>query len=65
MKGLFSLVVRFVLIDWLIEVSEMKEYSSKTVHLTISLVQRYMMLRSVCKAKLQLLGVAALLLASR
>lgn len=51
--------------DWLAEVSEMKEFPSLTVHLAVSLTHRYMLHRAVPRTKLQLLGISALLVASR
>ena len=56
---------RFILLDWIVEVSEMKEFSTRTLHLAINLVQRYMMARKLSRSRLQLLGVTALLLAAR
>lgn len=55
----------FILLDWIIEVAEMKSFSTKTLHLAISLVQRYMVARKLKRSRLQLLGVTALLLAAR
>lgn len=55
----------FILIDWLVEVSEMKEFSTQTVHLAIQLIQRYLMIRRLSCSRVQLLGVTALLIASK
>ncbi|XP_019855606.1 PREDICTED: cyclin-F-like [Amphimedon queenslandica] len=55
----------FILLDWIVEVAEMKSFSTKTLHLAISLIQRYMVARKLKRSRLQLLGVTALLLAAR
>jgi hypothetical protein len=51
--------------DWLFEVSCLKEYSPHVAHLIVNMVDSYLLRRRVCKAKLQLLAIAAALLASR
>ena len=51
--------------DWIIEVSEMKTFSSNTVHLAIQIVQQYLVHRALSRSRVQLLGVTALLLAAR
>ena len=56
---------RYILIDWLVEVGNMKEYSTLTLHVAISVVDRMLKLRHVTRARLQLLGVAAMVLCSR
>ena len=43
----------------------MKELPSPTVHLAISIVDRYMLHCKISRARVQLLGITALLLASR
>lgn len=60
-----SLPHRYILVDWLFEVAEMKEFPSETVHLAVSLVDRYLQLRDVKRTKLQLVGISAILLAAR
>ena len=56
---------RYILVDWLLEVAEMKEFPSATVHLAVSLLDRYLLRRKIQKTQLQLLGITALVLASR
>ena len=51
--------------DWLLEVAEMKEFPSAMVHLAVSMVDRYLLRRRIQKTQLQLLGITALVLASR
>ncbi len=60
-----SLPHRYILIDWLSEVSEMKELPSPTFHLAVSLLNRYMLHRRVPMTQFQLLGITALLVAAR
>lgn len=43
----------------------MKEFPPETVHLAVSLVDRYLQLREVKRTKLQLVGISAILLAAR
>lgn len=51
--------------DWLIEVSEMKEFSSLVLHVAVDCVDRYLQLRPISRNWLQLVGITALLLAAR
>lgn len=63
--GCVLLLCRYILVDWLLEVAEMKEFPSATVHLAVSLLDRYLLRRKIHKTQLQLLGITALVLASR
>ena len=56
---------RYILIDWLIEVGNLKDYSTLTLHVAINVVDRMLKLRRVTRARLQLLGVTAMVLCSR
>ena len=51
--------------DWVIEVAGLKHFSPQTVHLAVSLMDRFLRLRPVPRSNLQLLGITALLLAAR
>uniref|UniRef100_A0A9J8DES1 Cyclin-F n=1 Tax=Cyprinus carpio carpio TaxID=630221 RepID=A0A9J8DES1_CYPCA len=53
---------RYILVDWLVEVTTMKDFSSQVLHVTIGCVDRYLSLRSVPKAQLQLLGIACMVI---
>ena len=53
------------MIDWVVEVAGMKEFSPLTVHFAINLIDRYLQLRQINRSHLQLLGISALLLSSR
>ncbi|TRY96419.1 hypothetical protein DNTS_021455 [Danionella cerebrum] len=56
---------RYILVDWLVEVATMKDFSSQVLHVTISCVDRYLSLCSVPKAQLQLLGIACMVICTR
>ncbi|XP_069036846.1 cyclin-F isoform X2 [Lepisosteus oculatus] len=63
-KGLND-TMRYILVDWLVEVATMKDFSSLSLHVTVSCVDRYLMLYSVPKARLQLLGIACMVICTR
>ncbi|XP_051573040.1 cyclin-F-like [Myxocyprinus asiaticus] len=56
---------RYILVDWLVEVTTMKDFSSQALHVTIGCVDRYLGIRSVPKAQLQLLGIACMVISTR
>uniref|UniRef100_A0A8C5EB30 Cyclin-F n=1 Tax=Gouania willdenowi TaxID=441366 RepID=A0A8C5EB30_GOUWI len=60
-----DIVCRYILVDWLVEVTTMKDFSSLTLHVTVSCVDRYLARRSVPKARLQLLGIACMVVCTR
>jgi len=51
--------------DWLAEVATIKFFNSLTLHIAISVVDRFLKRQRVTRARLQLLGVAAMVLCSR
>ena len=51
--------------DWLAEVAAMKMFSTHTFHVAVGVVDRFLMVNSVPRSKLQLLGVSAMVLCSR
>ncbi|XP_068191940.1 cyclin-F [Antennarius striatus] len=57
--------MRYILVDWLVEVTTMKDFSSLTLHVTVGCVDRYLACRSVPKARLQLLGIACMVVCTR
>uniref|UniRef100_A0A7N6BFR4 Cyclin-F n=1 Tax=Anabas testudineus TaxID=64144 RepID=A0A7N6BFR4_ANATE len=57
--------MRYILVDWLVEVTTMKDFSSLTLHVTVGCVDRYLAVRSVPKARLQLLGIACMVVCTR
>jgi len=54
-----------ILFDWLIEVHMKYQMRIETLYLTISIIDRYLAQRVVMRRKLQLLGVVAMLIASK
>ncbi|KAL3876589.1 hypothetical protein ACJMK2_034420 [Sinanodonta woodiana] len=57
--------MRYILVDWLAEVCGMKDFSSQTLHVAVSLMDRFLRVHTTSRSKLQLLGVAAMVLCSR
>ncbi|CAI5734881.1 unnamed protein product [Peronospora destructor] len=57
--------MRAVLVDWLVEVHQRFELEAQTLYLTINYVDRYLAQVSVNSQRFQLVGVAALLIASK
>ena len=51
--------------DWLVEVTTMKNLSSLTLQVTVDCVDRYLGRRAVPKARLQLLGIACMVVCTR
>ena len=57
--------MRAILIDWLIEVHLKFKLQPETLFITITIIDRYLELQRVSKQRLQLVGVTALLIASK
>jgi len=57
--------MRYILVDWLVEVAGMKDFSSQTLHAAVHMVDRYLKCHLISRSRLQLLGVAAMVLCSR
>ncbi|CAH9103641.1 unnamed protein product [Cuscuta epithymum] len=57
--------MRFVLVDWLVEVADEYRLMSDTLHLTVSYIDRFLSFRTLNRTKLQLLGVSCMLVASK
>ena len=57
--------MRCILIDWLIQVHHRFSLLQETLYLTVSIIDRYLSTHTVNKSKLQLVGVTAMLLASK
>ncbi|KAM8961977.1 cyclin-F isoform 2-T2 [Pelodytes ibericus] len=57
--------MRYILIDWLVEVATMKDYSSLCLHMTVGLVDRYLKLRCVPRTRLQLVGITCMVICTR
>lgn len=56
---------RYILIDWLVEVATMKDFTSLCLHLTVECVDRYLRRRLVPRYRLQLLGIACMVICTR
>ncbi|XP_006893948.1 PREDICTED: cyclin-F [Elephantulus edwardii] len=63
-KGLND-TMRYILIDWLVEVATMKDFTSLCLHLTVECVDRYLRQRPVPRHQLQLLGIACMVICTR
>ena len=59
--------MRTILIDWMIQVHSGLHSNSRnqTLHLAVYLLDRYLSVQTVCRNRLQLVGVTALLIASK
>ncbi|XP_057429736.1 cyclin-A3-4-like isoform X2 [Lotus japonicus] len=57
--------MRGILVDWLVEVAEEYRLLSDTLHLAVSYIDRFLSVNIVNKPSLQLLGVSAVLIASK
>ncbi|XP_010479122.1 PREDICTED: cyclin-A3-4-like isoform X2 [Camelina sativa] len=57
--------MRAVLVDWLVEVAEEYKPVSDTLYLTVSYIDRFLSVKPIHRQKLQLVGVSAMLIASK
>ncbi|KAM4545888.1 cyclin-A1 [Odontesthes bonariensis] len=58
--------MRVILVDWLVEVAQEYKLSSETLHLTVNYLDRFLSCTAFVKrGKLQLVGTAALLIATK
>ena len=57
--------MRAILVDWLIEVHSKFKLQKETLFLTINIIDRFLEKTIVSKSRLQLVGVTALLIASK
>ena len=57
--------MRAILIDWLIDVHKKYKLKPETIYLTVNIIDRYLSIKSVATINLQLVGVVALLIASK
>ncbi|CAJ1916054.1 unnamed protein product [Sphenostylis stenocarpa] len=56
---------RAILVNWLIEVNTKFELSLETLYLTINIIDRFLAVKSVPGKELQLVGISAMLMASK
>ena len=57
--------MRAILVDWLVDVHYRYKQQPETLHLCINLIDRYLAARPVERSRLQLVGIASLLVASK
>jgi cyclin B len=57
--------MRTILIDWLVEVHHRFDLMQETLYLTVHLVDRYLSIKQTSRNQLQLVGVTAMLVASK
>uniref|UniRef100_A0ACD5UWI0 Uncharacterized protein n=2 Tax=Avena sativa TaxID=4498 RepID=A0ACD5UWI0_AVESA len=57
--------MRAILVDWLVEVSHKFELMPESLYLTIYIVDRFLSMQAVPRRELQLVGVAAMLIACK
>jgi cyclin B len=57
--------MRTILMDWLVEVHMKYRLAPETLHLTVNIIDRYLSKVSVMRKRLQLIGVAAMFIASK
>ena len=56
--------MRWILIDWLVEVCEEYNLHTETLYLAVSYIDRFLSQMSVKRDKLQLVGTTAMFIAS-
>uniref|UniRef100_A0A182WEW9 Uncharacterized protein n=1 Tax=Anopheles minimus TaxID=112268 RepID=A0A182WEW9_9DIPT len=57
--------MRTILVDWLVEVSDEYKLQGETLALAVSYIDRFLSFMSVVRAKLQLVGTAAMFIAAK
>ncbi|CAK9825104.1 G2/mitotic-specific cyclin-A [Anthophora retusa] len=57
--------MRSILVDWLVEVTEEYRLQTETLYLAVSYIDRFLSYMSVVRAKLQLVGTAAMFIAAK
>jgi len=57
--------MRSILVDWLVEVGEEYKLNTETLYLAVSYIDRFLSYMSVQRSKLQLVGTAAMFIASK
>lgn len=57
--------MRYILVDWLVEVADLKQFSRDTLYMTVGLVDRFLATQVVTRKTLQLLGIACMVIAAR
>jgi hypothetical protein len=65
LQGDLRVDMRAILIDWLVEVHQRFKLIQETLFLTIHILDRYLSVQPVPRARLQLIGVCSMLIASK
>lgn len=57
--------MRSILVDWLVEVADEFKLEVQTLHLAVTITDRFLSVMSVMRSKLQLVGTASMFIASK
>lgn len=57
--------MRTILVDWLVEIHKQFDLAPETLYLTINIIDRFLSVKAIPRRELQLLGIGALLIASK
>lgn len=57
--------MRYILVDWLVEVADLKRFTRETLYMTVGLVDLFLSVCPVRRKTLQLLGIACMVIAAR
>jgi hypothetical protein len=57
--------MRAILVDWMVEVHVKFKLLTETIFLSVNLVDRFLAVKPITRTKLQLVGITAMLLASK
>ncbi|XP_012865394.1 PREDICTED: G2/mitotic-specific cyclin-B2 [Dipodomys ordii] len=57
--------MRAILVDWLVQVHSKFRLLQETLYMCVAIMDRFLQVQPVCRKKLQLVGITALLLASK
>lgn len=57
--------MRSILVDWLVEVSDEFKLEAQTLHLAVTITDRFLSVMSVMRSKLQLVGTASMFIAAK
>jgi hypothetical protein len=57
--------MRAILVDWLVDVHAKFKLLTETLFLTVNIIDRYLSLKQITRARLQLVGVASLLITTK
>lgn len=60
-----TIKMRAILVDWLVDVHQKFKLLPETLHLTVSIIDRFLAVKPVLRKKLQLVGVTAMFIASK